>query len=298
MRGDGFDCGALYCYRKHRNAGEFCFPDQGPWYCGQTDPLCPGHAGSGPEHRHGTGALRLYGSLMRERRSSTGLARSVVRILRESALAQIEFELYGDTVSGRDFMDVACLVETGAVTVRRLGVGALGGSRAEYSQSVNVMEVELRSWSVAEKAAIVHEAVHAIADYRAGGLVDAVEHEAVAFVAGAWYYRTQSVSAPGRGGLRGKPRIAWWKRCIGEGRRKERTFAPCCRKCGAPIPGSTPSTAWMGRLRVRTRNRGMNLGGEGGMARVGGEGVRANGAGGRAAVGGKCFPGGCRRRGG
>lgn len=133
---------------------------------------------------------------MRERRASTTLARSVVRILRDSALAQIEFELFENRVSGSDFAEVACLVETGAVTVRRLGLGALTGSRAEYSQSVNVMEVELRDWSIAERSAIVHESVHAIADYRAGGLVDAVNHEAAAFVAGAWYYRIQSVSAP------------------------------------------------------------------------------------------------------
>jgi len=188
--GDAFDCGARFCHRRHRSAGDSC--PNGPWYCGQTSPLCQGHAGSGPEHRHGTGAIRLYGSMMRERRAATPLSQSVVRILRDADVAQIHFQLLGTNVIGRAFSDIACLVESGAITIRPLGLGAMDGTLGDYRLSVNVMEIILQNWTVAEKANIVHEAVHAMTDHGSPGSMDAVDHEAAAFVAGAWYYRMKT----------------------------------------------------------------------------------------------------------
>jgi hypothetical protein len=132
--------------------------------------------------------------MMRERRAATAVARSVAQILHDGDLRQINFQLLGTRVSGAAFAEIACLVETGAITVRPLGLGLLDGTRADYRLAVNVMEVILERWTVAEKAAIVHEAVHAMAD-RSPGSVDAVSHEAAAFVAGAWYHRIKTHSS-------------------------------------------------------------------------------------------------------
>ncbi|MCW5963115.1 MAG: hypothetical protein KIT83_03675 [Bryobacterales bacterium] len=130
--------------------------------------------------------------MLRERRAATGLARSVVGILRDADLAQIRFELYGTQVSGQGFSQVACLVESGDITVRPLGIGRMGGDAGTYSPSRNVLTVDLQHWTVAEKSAIIHEAVHAMTDINAPGQVDQVEHEAAAFVAGAWYFRIKT----------------------------------------------------------------------------------------------------------
>lgn len=130
--------------------------------------------------------------MMRQRRAATPLARSVARILRDADLAQIRFELYGTQVSRQGFSQVACLIDSGDITVRPLGLARLRGDEGIYSLSLNVMTVDLREWTVHEQSSIVHEAVHAMTDINSPGLMDQVEHEAAAFVAGAWYYRIKT----------------------------------------------------------------------------------------------------------
>jgi len=188
--GHAFDCGALYCTRRHRERTDTC--TEGPWYCGQTSPPCNGHSGSGPEHCHGAGAIRLHGALLRQRRASTALAQAVTQILRDGDLRRIQFEIRGERVNGALFTDTACQIAAGTVTVRRIGVGALDGTVADYRIGANVMEVPNQLTQTTDKATVVHEAVHLMADLAGRHTADSVTHEAAAFIAGAWYYQIKT----------------------------------------------------------------------------------------------------------
>lgn len=101
----------------------------------------------------------------------------VVLILRSTACLSIQFNMVGSTVMGHRYASVADMVEQGDIDV---GVGDTGGFRVRYAHQSDFIptltfdsEDPMFPTTPSGRAAIVHEATHAVIDDRRRGVANA-----------------------------------------------------------------------------------------------------------------------------
>lgn len=108
------------------------------------------------------------------------------------------------TISPAGFTAVAKAVRSGKVKIAFDAKG-LGGSYAEYSPSSNTLTFNSMAVldTIEGRGAIVHEAAHAVSDWRKG-VTRIRSEEGATFVAEAWYYISQGIKSEHAKGPHGK----------------------------------------------------------------------------------------------
>ncbi len=128
------------------------------------------------------------------------LDRAVTAILRSDKVQRINFTVEGVRVDGSGFTAVADAVQRGAIQVYT-NTQLNGMARYRYRvgpNRVNVLEVPFAGWpGHPQRALVVHEAVHAMNDWR-GRSVNSLADESAAYIA-QWIYLIWGGSRPSMG---------------------------------------------------------------------------------------------------